>query len=75
MASAILPNLLRLPPQQRAEIALALWESLMDAERQAELTLSSEQAAELDRRWNEHLANPTSAAQWQDVRRKLLRSE
>jgi hypothetical protein len=30
---------------------------------QAELTLSSEQAAELDRRWNEHRAHLPSAVQ------------
>ena len=75
MASAILPNLLRLPPQQRAEIALALWESLSDTERDAGLALSPEQEAELNRRWAEHLADPTSAVPWEDVRRKILDRE
>lgn len=75
MALAILPNLLRLPPQQRAEIALALWESLSDTERDAGLALSPEQEAELNRRWAEHLADPTSAVPWEDVRRKILDRE
>ncbi len=75
MASAILPNLLRLPPQQRAEIALALWESLTDTERDAGLALSPEQEAELNLRWTEHLADPTSAVPWEDVRRKILDRE
>jgi putative addiction module component (TIGR02574 family) len=53
-------------------LAVALWESLSDAEREGELVLSDEQGAELDRRWTEHLANPSSAVPWSDVRRKLL---
>jgi putative addiction module component (TIGR02574 family) len=44
---------------------------LSDDERDAELGLSSEQNAELDRRWAEHLENPESATSWEDVRRKL----
>ncbi|HMH51075.1 MAG TPA: addiction module protein [Candidatus Acidoferrum sp.] len=72
MASVELSNLLRLPPQERAELAMALWESLTDAERDAELALSAEQEAELDRRWAEHLADPSSAVPWEEVRKKLL---
>ena len=34
---------------------MALWDSLSPAERQADLTLTPAQAAELDRRWVEHL--------------------
>ena len=75
MASAALSNLLRLPPQERAELAIALWESLTDAEREAELTLSPEQEAELDRRSAEHLADPSAAVPWQEVRKKLLGRE
>ena len=75
MASPALSNLLRLPPQERAELAIALWESLTDAERDAELTLSPEQEAELDRRWAEHVADPSSAVPWEAVRKKLLGRE
>ena len=75
MASAALSNLLRLPPQERAELAIALWESLTDAEREAELTLSPEQEVELDRRWAEHVADPSSAVPWEEVRKKLLGRE
>lgn len=71
----MLPNtlaeLLRLPASERAEIAMALWESLTDAEREAELTLTPDQEAELDRRLAEHIANPGSAIPWDEVRRKL----
>jgi putative addiction module component (TIGR02574 family) len=72
MESATLSQLLKLPPGERAELAIALWESLSDAEREGGLALTDEQGAELDRRWVEHLANPGSAVPWSEVRRKLL---
>jgi putative addiction module component (TIGR02574 family) len=71
MPSSNLAHLLKLPADERAEIAMALWESLTDQERESELELSSDQKAELDRRWDEHLANPGSAIPWEEVRRKL----
>ena len=70
-----LSELLKLPPGQRAELAMALWESLSAAERDAELELTSEEAAELDRRWAEHVERPDSGIPWNDVRRKLLDHE
>jgi len=71
MPSSNLAHLLKLPADERAEIAMALWESLTDQERESELEVSSDQKAELDRRWDEHLANPGSAIPWEEVRRKL----
>jgi putative addiction module component (TIGR02574 family) len=71
MLSNTLAALLRLPAQDRIELAMALWESLSDEEREAELVLTPEQEAELDRRLEEHLANPASAIPWEEVRRKL----
>jgi putative addiction module component (TIGR02574 family) len=73
MESSTLSQLLKLPAGDRAELAIALWESLSDTAREEELVLTEEQAAELDRRWAEHLANPDSAVPWSEVRRKLLR--
>lgn len=75
MATTTLSQLLKLPAGDRAELAIALWESLSDAERHAELTLSEEQTAELDRRWADHVADPQTAVPWADVRRRLSRSE
>ena len=60
------------PTKNRAEFAMAQWERLGDAERDAEFMLSAGQQAELDRRWAEHLADPTSADSWDELRRKLL---
>ena len=72
MASSPLTELLKLPAADRAELAMALWESLSDAEHEVQIHLSDEDRAELDRRWAEHLANPGSGAPWSKVRTKLL---
>jgi putative addiction module component (TIGR02574 family) len=63
--------LLKLSAANRAELAIALWESLSDQQRDAATELSYEQKAELDRRWAEHIADPKSAIPWNEVRRKL----
>ena len=72
MPSSPLAQLLKLPAGDRAELAMALWESLTETEREGELGLTDEQRAELDRRWAEHVENPGSAIPWSEVRRKLL---
>ena len=72
MASSPLSQLLKLPARDRADLAIALWESLSDSEREGAFDLTDEQRAELDRRWAEHIENPSSAIPWAEVRRKLL---
>lgn len=72
MASSPLSQLLKLPAVDRAELAIALWESLSDSDREGAFELTDEQRAELDRRWAEHTQNPGSAIPWSEVRRKLL---
>jgi putative addiction module component (TIGR02574 family) len=74
MESSTLSQLLKLSADDRAELAMALWESLSDSERETELALTDAQAAEIDRRWAEHLANPESGVPWPEVRRKLLKN-
>jgi putative addiction module component (TIGR02574 family) len=73
--SPSLSDLLKLPAGERAELAMALWESLSEAERSSELELTPEEAAELDRRWKEHVERPESSIPWHDVRRKLMDRE
>jgi putative addiction module component (TIGR02574 family) len=73
--SPSLSELLKLPAGERAELVMALWESLSNAERGAELELTLEQAVELDRRWVEHVQRPASAVAWDDVRRRLMERE
>lgn len=71
MSTTPLSALLTLPPGVRADLAIALWESLSDAERDDALPLEPELAAELDRRWAEHVAHPDAAVPWETVQRKL----
>jgi putative addiction module component (TIGR02574 family) len=63
--------LLKLSAANRAELAMSLWESLTDEQRDAATGLSDE----LDRRWAEHMADPRSAIPWADVRRRLRDDE
>jgi putative addiction module component (TIGR02574 family) len=72
MPSGPLAELLKLPAGDRAELAMALWESLCEVERAGELAVTDALCTELDRRWVEHLQNPESAVPWSDVRSKLL---
>jgi putative addiction module component (TIGR02574 family) len=67
-----LTKLLELPATERVDIAMALWDSLTAAEQEAEFELTPDQRAELDRRLAEHIADPSSAIPWDEVRRKLL---
>jgi putative addiction module component (TIGR02574 family) len=73
MLMETLTKLLELPATERVDIAMALWDSLTPTEQEAEFDLTPEQRAELDRRLAEHVADPTSAVPWEEVRRKLLR--
>ena len=75
MAADTLDELLKLPTSERAELALALRESLTDSERDAEAVLTDEQKAELDRHLAAYLADPESAVPWELVDKRLrLRS-
>ena len=71
MPSTSVSALLRLPASERAELAIALWDSLTDVEREATLALTPEQEVELDQRWAEHLENPASSVPWNEVHQKL----
>ena len=72
MLKDTLTRLLELPAAERVDLAMALWESLTSAEQETEFDLTHEQYAELDRRLAQHIADPTSAVPWDEVRRKLL---
>ena len=67
-----LTDLLKLPADDRVEIAIALWESLSESDRDSAFDLTDEQRAELDRRWKEHQRDPSSAVPWSQVRKTLL---
>jgi putative addiction module component (TIGR02574 family) len=74
MTHPLLSDLLRLPPDQRLELAMALWDSIEESpEATAAFPLTPELRAELDRRVAEHRADPASAVAWEDLERQLLR--
>ncbi|MFM7739173.1 MAG: addiction module protein [Planctomycetota bacterium] len=50
---------------------MALWASLEDSSRAAAFDLTPDETAELDRRLQEHLADPSTAVPWEEVRKKL----
>jgi putative addiction module component (TIGR02574 family) len=60
-----------LPLSEQIELAEALWENIADAG--YEPPLSGAQAAELDRRVEEHRRNPEAAVPWNQVRAELER--
>lgn len=67
-----LTDLLKLPADDGVEIAIALWESLSEAERDCAFDLTDEQRAELDRRWEGPQPNRGATVTWSQVRKKLL---
>jgi putative addiction module component (TIGR02574 family) len=71
MAALSLSELLNLPPDARADLAMALWESLSETERDRALPRDPALLQELDRRWAEHIAHPESAVPWEEVQRRL----
>ncbi|HKT40427.1 MAG TPA: addiction module protein [Ktedonobacterales bacterium] len=71
MAKPNLDELLKLPVTERIDLAMALWDSIAEPDLQANLPLTPEQEAELDRRLEEHRRNPGSAIPWEEVQRRL----
>ncbi|MBI3941200.1 MAG: addiction module protein [Acidobacteria bacterium] len=71
MSPTRLEDLLNLSAGTRADLAMALWESLDDTQKAEELTLTQAQREELERRLAEHEAAPETAVPWEEVRRRL----
>jgi putative addiction module component (TIGR02574 family) len=55
----------------RLALVEAIWDSIV--EEGPTFPLTPEQRAELDRRWAEHEADPSSAIPWEQVRDELYR--
>lgn len=62
-------ELMKLTADERIELVEDLWDSIGQHEMPP---LTDEQKEELDRRYAEHLRDPTSASQWEDVKARLL---
>ena len=71
MGTDILDELLKLPPDERIEIAQALWDSVSDDDHEVAVVLTDDQAAELDRRWAALQADPDSAISLMEMKRRL----
>lgn len=64
-------QLRQLPLEKRLEIIEALWDSV-EAEA-GPVPISDEFADELDRRYEEHVADPASSIPWEQVRAEMRR--
>jgi putative addiction module component (TIGR02574 family) len=68
---SLLPSDIRhLPIGDRLTIVAELWDSIVDDQRQLELT--DAQKAELDRRLDARRNRTDAAASWEDVKRRIL---
>ena len=62
-------ELMELTLEERVELVHELWDSIELTEQP---TLTQDQKDEIDRRYAEHLRDPSSALRWEDVRARLL---
>jgi putative addiction module component (TIGR02574 family) len=67
--SELWAELMELSPEERIELVEDLWDSIAP---QQLPPLTPEQKEELDRRYAEHLSDPSRALQWEDVKARLL---
>lgn len=69
MATIAFSELLALSEAERIQLAQDLWDSIpLDSEA---LALTPEQIREIDRRMEEHRADPSSAIPWAEARAQL----
>jgi putative addiction module component (TIGR02574 family) len=59
---------MELTPAERIELVEDLWDSIAQQDMPP---LSPEQKQELDRRYAEHLRDPSRASKWEDVKARL----
>ena len=67
--AAILEQAKRLPVGTRIELMNEIWSSLVKEGYEPEIT--PEEEAELERRWQDHLAHPEDAVPWETVKAEL----
>jgi len=66
-----LAELFKLTPAERIQLAEDLWDSVAANPDDDVMPLSEEQLAEIDRRIREHVADPSTALPWEDIRKRL----
>lgn len=62
-------ELMKLTADERLELVEDLWDSIAQHEMPP---LTDEQKEEFDRRYAEHLRDPSSGSKWEDVKARLL---
>jgi putative addiction module component (TIGR02574 family) len=71
MATYNLDDILKLPPNERIQVAQAIWDSLDTGDHEAATEIDDELRAELDRRWASYQANPGSRLSLEELDRRL----
>jgi putative addiction module component (TIGR02574 family) len=72
MSSAeILDQLRALPSGDRRQVLNQIWEEFADTE----FGLTPAQAAELDRRLEDHMRHPTDVIPWSDIKSAVIRGQ
>jgi putative addiction module component (TIGR02574 family) len=71
VSSVPIKELLQLSIAERIQLVEDLWDSI--AAEPAALELTDKQRAELDRRLDDHAANPESGHPWEEVRERLYK--
>ena len=71
MADVPIKELLELSIAERIQLVEDLWDSI--AAEPSGLELTEKQRAELDRRLDDHAANPDSGRPWEEVRERLYK--
>jgi putative addiction module component (TIGR02574 family) len=69
MNKALLKELLELSPADRLQLVEDLWDSIEPGDL---APLTDEQKQEIERRYADHVANPTKSSKWEDVKARLL---
>jgi putative addiction module component (TIGR02574 family) len=67
-----LPDIQRLSPAEKLTLVTELWDDL--AAHPADLPVTTEQLAELDRRMEEYRKDPTKITTWEAIQQRLLGS-
>jgi putative addiction module component (TIGR02574 family) len=66
------PDIQRLTPSEKLALVTELWDDL--AAHPADLPVTSEELAELDRRMEDYRKDPTKVTTWEAIQQRLLGS-
>ena len=69
--STVPASIKNLPVSERIQLVEDIWDSI--AEDAGPLELSADERQELQRRWSEHQADPSSSVPWEEVRASLFK--